>query len=142
MRKSRQQGFTLIEIMVVVVIIGVLAALVVPQIMNRPDQAKIVVAQGDLKAISAALEMYRLDNGVYPGTQQGLAALVTRPAGNPIPRNWNKDGYLKQVPNDPWGNEYLYLSPGQHGAFDLYSLGADAKQGGEGADADINNWSK
>lgn len=142
MRKNKQQGFTLIEIMVVVVIIGVLAALVVPQIMNRPDQAKIVVAQGDLKAISAALEMYRLDNGVYPGTQQGLVALVTRPAGNPVPRNWNKDGYLKQLPSDPWGNEYLYLSPGQHGAFDLYSLGADAKQGGEGANADINNWSK
>lgn len=139
---NKQGGFTLIEIMVVVVIIGILAALVVPQIMNRPDQAKIVVAQGDIKAISAALEMYRLDNGSYPSTQQGLAALVARPTGNPVPRNWNKDGYLKQLPNDPWGNEYLYLSPGQHGAFDLYSLGADAKQGGEGVDADINSWSK
>jgi len=140
--RNKQQGFTLIEIMVVVVIIGVLAALVVPQIMNRPDQAKIVVAQGDVKAISAALEMYRLDNGSYPSTQQGLAALVAKPAGNPIPRNWNKDGYLKQLPHDPWGNEYLYLSPGQHGAFDLYSLGADARSGGEGVDADIISWSK
>lgn len=136
----RQAGFTLIEIMVVVVILGILAALVVPQVMSRPDQAKVTVAKGDIKAISAALDMYKLDNFAYPGTQQGLEALVKKPSGNPQPRNWNKDGYLKSLPVDPWGNPYQFLSPGAKGAFDLYSLGADGKEGGTDSDADIGNW--
>jgi len=140
MKTNRQRGFTLIEIMVVVVILGILAALVVPQVMNRPDQAKVTVAKGDIKAISAALDMYRLDNFAYPSTQQGLSALVEKPRGNPQPRNWNRDGYLKQVPKDPWGNDYQYLSPGTRGPYDLYSLGADGKPGGSDLNADIGNW--
>ncbi|GAC1034402.1 general secretion pathway protein G [Pseudomonas sp. No.21] len=135
-----QAGFTLIEIMVVVVILGILAALVVPQVMNRPDQAKVTVAKGDIKAIGAALDMYKLDNFAYPSTQQGLEALVKKPSGNPQPKNWNKDGYLKRLPVDAWGNPYQYLAPGTKGAYDLYSFGADGKEGGTDADADIGNW--
>lgn len=140
LNEHKQRGFTLIEIMVVVVILGILAALVVPQVMNRPDQAKVTVAKGDIKAISAALDMYKLDNYSYPSTQQGLDALVEKPGGNPQPKNWNRDGYLKRVPKDPWGNEYQYLSPGTQGQFDLYSYGADGKQGGSDLNADIGNW--
>ncbi|GAB6390411.1 type II secretion system major pseudopilin GspG [Stutzerimonas marianensis] len=136
----KQRGFTLIEIMVVVVILGILAALVVPQVMNRPDQAKVTVAKGDIKAIGAALDMYKLDNYAYPSTQQGLDALVEKPSGNPQPKNWNRDGYLKRVPKDPWGNDYQYLSPGTQGQYDLYSYGADGKQGGSDLNADIGNW--
>ena len=139
-KQYKQRGFTLIEIMVVVVILGILAALVVPQVMNRPDQAKVTVAKGDIKAIGAALDMYKLDNYSYPSTQQGLDALVEKPGGNPQPKNWNRDGYLKRVPKDPWGNEYQYLSPGTQGQFDLYSYGADGKQGGSDLNADIGNW--
>ncbi|AFN76239.1 type II secretion system major pseudopilin GspG [Stutzerimonas nitrititolerans] len=138
--ETKQKGFTLIEIMVVVVILGILAALVVPQVMNRPDQAKVTVAKGDIKAIGAALDMYKLDNFSYPSTQQGLNALVEKPSGSPQPKNWNRDGYLKRVPKDPWGNDYQYLSPGTQGQFDLYSLGADGKQGGTDLNADIGNW--
>ncbi|WP_312225719.1 type II secretion system major pseudopilin GspG [Stutzerimonas nitrititolerans] len=138
--ETKQKGFTLIEIMVVVVILGILAALVVPQVMNRPDQAKVAVAKGDIKAIGAALDMYKLDNFSYPSTQQGLNALVEKPSGSPQPKNWNRDGYLKRVPKDPWGNDYQYLSPGTQGQFDLYSLGADGKQGGTDLNADIGNW--
>lgn len=138
--QRKQRGFTLIEIMVVVVILGILAALVVPQVMNRPDQAKVTVAKGDIKAISAALDMYKLDNYSYPSTQQGLDALVQKPGGNPQPKNWNRDGYLKRVPKDPWGNDYQYLSPGTRGQYDLYSFGADGKQGGTELNADIGNW--
>ncbi|TCD22408.1 type II secretion system protein GspG [Pseudomonas sp. IC_126] len=140
LNERKQRGFTLIEIMVVVVILGILAALVVPQVMNRPDQAKVTVAKGDIKAISAALDMYKLDNYSYPSTQQGLDALVEKPGGNPQPKNWNRDGYLKRVPKDPWGNDYQYLSPGTQGQFDLYSYGADGKQGGSDLNADIGNW--
>jgi general secretion pathway protein G len=140
LNERKQRGFTLLEIMVVVVILGILAALVVPQVMNRPDQAKVTVAKGDIKAISAALDMYKLDNYSYPSTQQGLDALVEKPGGNPQPKNWNRDGYLKRVPKDPWGNEYQYLSPGTQGQFDLYSYGADGKQGGSDLNADIGNW--
>lgn len=140
MNVRKQGGFTLIEIMVVVVILGILAALVVPQVMSRPDQAKVTVAQGDINAVAAALDMYRLDNFAYPSTQQGLEALVKRPNGNPPPKNWNPDGYLKRVPKDPWGNDYRYLAPGTRGPFDLYSLGADGKEGGTGLNADIGNW--
>ena len=140
LNERKQGGFTLIEIMVVVVILGILAALVVPQVMNRPDQAKVTVAKGDIKAIGAALDMYKLDNYAYPSTQQGLDALVEKPGGNPQPKNWNRDGYLKRVPKDPWGNEYQYLSPGTQGQYDLYSYGADGKQGGSELNADIGNW--
>ena len=140
LNERKQGGFTLIEIMVVVVILGILAALVVPQVMNRPDQAKVTVAKGDIKAIGAALDMYKLDNYSYPSTQLGLDALVEKPGGNPQPKNWNRDGYLKRVPKDPWGNEYQYLSPGTQGQYDLYSYGADGKQGGSDLNADIGNW--
>lgn len=139
-QRQNQHGFTLIEIMVVVVILGILAALIVPQVMSRPDQAKITVAKGDVKGISAALDMYKLDNHNYPSTQQGLEALVKKPSGNPAPKNWNADGYLKRVPVDPWGNPYQYLAPGSKGPFDLYSFGADGKEGGSESDADIGNW--
>ncbi|MCO6056635.1 type II secretion system major pseudopilin GspG [Pseudomonas sp. MOB-449] len=138
---SQQRGFTLIEIMVVVVILGVLAALVVPQLMSRPDQAKVTAAQSDIKAIAMALDIYKLDNHVYPSTQQGLDALVSRPSGSPPARNWNPDGYLKRLPVDPWGNAYQYLAPGSDGsAFDLFSFGADGRAGGDGLNADIGNW--
>ncbi len=137
-----QSGFTLIEIMVVVVILGVLAAIVVPNIMSRPDQAKVTVANADVKAIASSLEMYRLDNGFYPSTDQGLEALVREPSGNPEPRNWNPDGYLKKLPQDPWGNAYQYEQPGTKNitSYDLYSLGADGRVGGDGFNADIGNW--
>jgi general secretion pathway protein G len=138
--KQRQSGFTLIEIMVVVVILGILAALVVPQVMGRPDQAKVTVAKTDITAIGASLDMYKLDNGSYPSTQQGLEALVKKPSGNPQAKNWNKDAYLKRLPVDPWGNAYQYLSPGAKGKIDLYSFGADGKEGGADNDSDIGNW--
>ncbi|MUT70709.1 type II secretion system major pseudopilin GspG [Stutzerimonas frequens] len=140
LQRRTQGGFTLIEIMVVVVILGILAALVVPQVMSRPDQAKVTVAKGDIKAIAAALDMYKLDNFAYPSTQQGLDALVKKPSGSPQPKNWNRDGYLKRLPKDPWGNGYQYLSPGTQGQFDLYSFGADGKPGGSDLNADIGNW--
>lgn len=129
--------------MVVVVIIGVLGAIVVPQFMSRPDQAKVTAAHTDIQAISTALEMYRLDTFNYPSTQQGLEALVTRPSGTPLAKNWNPQGYLKSLPVDPWGTPYQYLNPGTHSAgYDLFSFGADGVQGGEGFATDIGNWSK
>ncbi|BBP83942.1 GspG family T2SS major pseudopilin variant XcpT [Pseudomonas sp. No.21] len=140
--RRREQGFTLIEIMVVVVILGVLAALVVPQIMSRPDQAKVTAARADINAIAMALDIYKLDNHGYPSTQQGLDALVTRPAGSPPARNWNPDGYLKRLPVDPWGNPYQFIVPGSRGAYDLFSFGADGRAGGEGLNADIGNWDR
>lgn len=139
----RQRGFTLIEIMVVVVIIGVLGAIVVPQFMSRPDQAKVTAAKIDIQAISTALEIYRLDNFQYPSTQQGLMALSKPPSGLPVARNWNPQGYLKNLPVDPWGSPYQFLNPGVQsgeGGFDLYSLGSDGVVGGEGHAADIGNW--
>jgi general secretion pathway protein G len=140
---STQRGFTLIEIMVVVVIIGVLGAIVVPQFMSRPDQAKVTAAKIDIQAIATALEMYRLDNFAYPSTQQGLEALTKRPSGLPAARNWNPQGYLKNMPVDPWGTPYQYLNPGVQsvdGGYDLLSLGADGAIGGEGQASDIGNW--
>ncbi len=130
-------GFTLIEVLVVVVILGILAAVVVPQLMGRPDEARVVRAQADITAIVTALNMYRLDNFDYPSTEQGLDALVRPPPGV---TNWRSDGYLPSVPKDPWGREYLYLKPGAHGAFDVWSQGADGRSGGEGVAADIGNW--
>ena len=141
--RTSQHGFTLIEIMVVVVIIGILGAIVVPQFMSRPDQAKVTVAKVDLQAIGTALEMYRLDNFHYPSTQQGLEALSKRPSGLPAARSWNPQGYLKSLPVDPWGTPYQYLNPGvksADGGYDLYSLGSDGVAGGEGHAAEIGNW--
>ncbi|GIX22735.1 MAG: type II secretion system protein G [Gammaproteobacteria bacterium] len=133
------RGFTLIEIMVVVIILGILAGLVIPKIMDRPDQAKVVRAKNDIRAIEAALNMYRLDNHKYPSTEEGLQALVEPPRGDGA-RNWKQGGYLDRLPKDPWGNEYRYENPGRHGPIDIYSLGADGQEGGEGVDADIGNW--
>jgi general secretion pathway protein G len=141
--RASQHGFTLIEIMVVVVIIGILGAIVVPQFMSRPDQAKVTAAKVDLQAIGTALEMYRLDNFHYPSTQQGLEALSKRPTGLPAARSWNPQGYLKSLPVDPWGTPYQYLNPGvksADGGYDLYSLGSDGVAGGEGHAAEIGNW--
>jgi general secretion pathway protein G len=135
-----QQGFTLIEIMVVVIIIGLLAAIIGPQVMGRVDDAKITKVQSDLQAIESGLTLYKLDNFRYPTTEQGLRALVEKPA-DPNVRNWKTGGYLKRLNKDPWGNDYQYASPGSHGEFDVSSLGADGQAGGEGADADIGNWS-
>lgn len=138
--RSHQNGFTLIEIMVVVVILGILAAVVVPRIMDRPDAARVVKAKQDIRVLGSALDLYKLDNYNYPSTQQGLQALVTKPSGDPEPKNWKAGGYIKSLPNDPWGNPYQYLQPGTHGEYDIFSLGADGKPGGDGMNADIGNW--
>lgn len=135
---SDQGGFTLIEIMVVMVILGLLVAVVAPNIMGRSDQAKVTIAQTQISNIANALDLYRLDNSKYPSTQQGLEALVRKPSGYPEPRNWNPSGYLKSVPEDPWGNDYQFVSPGSRGAYDLYSFGSDGQEGGSGDAADIS----
>ena len=126
--------------MVVVVILGILAALIVPKIMSRPDEARIAAAKQDVATLAQALKLYKLDNLAYPTTDQGLQALVARPAAAPIPVNWKSGGYLERLPKDPWGRDYRYLNPGRHGEIDIYSLGADGEPGGEGNDADIGNW--
>lgn len=135
--KANENGFTLIEIMVVIVILGVLAALVAPNILGRTGEARITAAKADLNAIANALNLYKLDNYSFPTTDQGLEALVERPSGFPEAPNWNPDGYLADLPQDPWGTPYQYVSPGQNGAYDLYSLGADRREGGDGDNADI-----
>jgi len=139
-RPARLRGFTLIEIMVVIVILGVLAALVVPRVLDRPDEARIVAAKSDIAAIMQALKLYRLDNQRYPTPDQGLVALVARPAMDPLPPNWKPNGYLDKLRNDPWGQPYQYLNPGLKGEIDVFSLGADGKRGGTGADADVGSW--
>ena len=139
-RFQRQKGFTLIEIMIVVVILGILASIVVPNIMGSPDEARKVKVQQDIRVLEGALNLYKLDNFNYPSTDQGLEALVKKPIGQPEARNWKKNGYIKKLPKDPWGNDYLYLSPGVHGEFDLFSYGADGQKGGTDAAADIGNW--
>ena len=135
MNASRIGGFTLIEIMVVVVILGVLGALIIPNIIGRPDEARVTAARSDIQQIGNALELYRLDNGQYPSSDQGLDALVEEPAGYPEARNWSPDGYLKRLPVDPWGEPYLYFSEDR--SIEVYSFGVDRKQGGEGVNADI-----
>ena len=139
-KRNRQSGFTLIELMVVVVILGMLAAIVVPRVMDRPDEARITKVKTDIRVLESALNLYRLDNFVYPSTDQGLEALVQRPRGAPEARNWRSGGYIDRLPLDPWGNPYQYMHPGTRGVFDLYSLGADGRPGGEGINADIGNW--
>jgi len=139
-KPTAQYGFTLIEIMVVMVILGILASLVVPKIMSRPDEARAVAARQDIASIQQALKLYKLDNLRYPSTEQGLQALVTKPTTNPLPKNWKSDGYLERLPKDPWGASYMYLNPGLHGEIDIMSLGADGAAGGEGNDADIGSW--
>jgi len=136
----RARGFTLIEILVVITILGILAALIVPRIMDRPDQARATAARADVNAIMSGLKLYKLDNGVYPSNDQGLQALVKRPDRGDIPRNWKPGGYLEKLPQDPWGSDYQYLNPGIRGEVDVFSLGADRKPGGENYDADIGSW--
>lgn len=138
--RRRQGGFTLIEVMVVVVILGILAALIVPKIMSRPDEARAIAAKQDVASLAQALKLYRLDNRRYPSTEQGLQALVTKPAQAPVPDNWKTGGYLERLPLDPWGKPYQYLNPGLRGEIDVFSFGADGQAGGEGSDADIGNW--
>jgi len=137
------RGFTLIEIMVVITILGVLAALIVPRIVGRTDDAKVAAAKQDIASLMQALKLYRLDNGRYPTTEQGLQALIARPTIEPIPNNWKQGGYIErsQVPTDPWGEPYKYLNPGLRGEIDVFSLGRDKTNGGEGPDADIGSWS-
>ncbi|MDN3679553.1 type II secretion system major pseudopilin GspG [Vibrio tapetis subsp. quintayensis] len=137
---KKQSGFTLLEVMVVVVILGVLASVVVPNLLGNKEKADQQKAITDIVALENALDMYKLDNSVYPTTDQGLEALVSKPSASPEPRNYRNDGYIRRLPNDPWGNEYQYLSPGDNGNIDIFTLGADAQEGGEGAQADIGNW--
>jgi len=135
-------GFTLIELMVVIVILGILASLIVPRLMGRTDDAKIVKAKIQIESLETALKLYKLDNGMYPDTEQGLQALVEPPETGVLPKKWKKGGYLEKgrVPKDPWGNEFIYLSPGVHDDFDIISYGADGVSGGEDKNSDINSW--
>ena len=137
---KRNSGFTLIEVLVVVAILAILAAIVVPRIMDRPDEARRVAAKADVAMIVQALKLYRLDNGFYPSTDQGLGALVQRPTTNPAPGNWKQGGYLERLPKDPWGTDYQYLAPGVRSEIDVFSFGADRVRGGEGSAADVGNW--
>ncbi len=136
------RGFTLIELMVVIIILGILAMYVGPKIMGRPEEAKQVKAKVDISALETALKLYKLDSGVYPSTDQGLQALVEKPETGNVPTKWREGGYLEKnkVPKDPWGNEFVYISPGVHGDFDIISYGSDGVPGGEGQNKDINNW--
>ena len=135
-----QRGFTFVEIMVVVAILAILAAIVVPRIMGRTGEAKITAAKVQMRNIEGALKLYKLDTGKYPPTEHGLEALVTKPTSGKVPKNWRKGGYLQAVPKDPWGTSFVYLSPGVHDDYDLVSNGSDGEPGGEGEDADIQSW--
>jgi general secretion pathway protein G len=135
----RRRGFTLIEIMVVVVIVGLLAAIVVPNVVSRAEEARRTAARTQIESIATALDMYRLHNGLYPTTQQGLEALIRKPTTAPIPRKYPSDPYMKRIPDDPWGYPYIYRCPGEKGAFDILSTGPDGEEGGEGKNADISN---
>jgi len=137
---ARRAGFTLIELMIVVVILGVLAGLVIPQLMDEPHKARVVKTKMQIESLMTALNKYYVDNGFYPSTEQGLQALVARPTGGQVPVRYPERGYMPKIPKDPWGNDYVYLSPGEHGQFDLSSYGADGKAGGAGNNADIVSW--
>ena len=137
---AHARGFTLIEVLVVVVILGILAAVVVPKFFDKPGEARQTAAKVDVQGLVTALNLYRLDNFSYPSTEQGLQALVQKPSGAPDARNWKAGGYIDRLPKDPWGREYVYLSPGQRGDIDVYSLGLDGQPGGEGENADVGNW--
>jgi general secretion pathway protein G len=136
------RGFSLIELMVVIVILGILAMYIAPKLMGRTDDARIKMSRVQIEGLETALKLYKLDNAVYPSTEQGLQALVEEPQSGDIPKNWRKGGYLEKgtVPKDPWGNEYVYLSPGVHGDYDIVCYGADGVPGGEDANKDINSW--
>ncbi|BEI24527.1 type II secretion system major pseudopilin GspG [Vibrio fluvialis] len=136
---NKQSGFTLLEVMVVVVILGILASFVVPNLLGNKEKADQQKAITDIVALENALDMYKLDNNVYPTTDQGLDALVNKPS-SPEPRNYRAGGYIKRLPKDPWGNDYQYLSPGDKGTIDVFTLGADGQEGGEGTSSDIGNW--
>lgn len=138
--RKGQRGFTLIELMVVVVILGVLAGLVVPQLMDEPHKARVVKAKMQMESLTTAIQKYYLDNGVYPSTEQGLRALVQKPSVGRVPRSYPEGGYISKIPKDPWGVDYVYICPGEHGRFDLVSYGGDNEEGGQGSDADIANW--
>lgn len=142
MSYKKNKGFTLIELMVVIVILGILAAIIAPRIIGRTDEAKVTEAKVQISNLETALKLYKLDNGVYPSTEQGIGALVDKPVAGSIPRNWRDGGYLekKKIPADPWGNPYVYVSPGVNGDYDIISYGADGVRGGEGFDADIESW--
>ena len=135
-------GFTLIELMVVIVILGILVSFIAPKLMGRPDEAKQVKARVQMESLETAIKLYKLDSGIYPATEQGLQALVEQPQTGTLPKKWRKGGYLEKgrVPKDPWGNEYVYLSPGAHGDYDIISYGADGVPGGEEFNKDINSW--
>jgi general secretion pathway protein G len=142
LKQSDYRGFTLIELMVVIVILGILAGLIVPRIMGRPEEAKQLKAKMQIESLETALKLYKLDNGMYPDTEQGLQALVEQPETGVVPKNWRKNGYLEKgrLPKDPWGNEFVYLSPGTHGDYDIISYGADGVPDGEDKNRDINSW--
>lgn len=139
-KRRRQQGFTLLEIMVVIVILGLLVAVVAPNVLQNQDRAMVEKARADIAVLEQSLDMYKLDNHVYPTTDQGLMALVKAPQTGPQPKNYRSNGYIKRLPDDPWGNPYQYIQPGEHGPYDLYSLGADGDEGGEELASDIVNW--
>jgi general secretion pathway protein G len=139
---NNDDGFSLLELMVVVVILSILALVIIPRVIDRPDQARVARVQSDLSVISSAVKLYRLDNFKYPTTAQGLSALAIRPVSEPVPKNWAQNGYLDRLPKDPWGAEYQYLSPGIHDDFDIFSFGADGISGGTGLDADIGSWTQ
>ncbi|MFZ3114574.1 MAG: type II secretion system major pseudopilin GspG [Syntrophales bacterium] len=140
--KKNERGFTLIELMVVIVILGILAGLIIPRIMGRPDEARAAKARMQIESMETALKLYKLDNGDYPTTEQGLQALVEPPAVGSLTKNWRQGGYLEKgkLPKDPWDRDFIYISPGAHGDFDLSCLGADGEPGGEGKNKDINSW--
>lgn len=141
-RNLNNPGFTLIELMVVIVILGILAGLIVPRIMGRPEEAKRAKAIIQIESLETTLKLYKLDNGSYPSTEQGMQALVEPPEVGNLPGNWREGGYLEKgkIPKDPWKNEYIYLSPGTHGDYDIISYGADGEPGGEGKNRDIASW--
>jgi general secretion pathway protein G len=140
LRQRAQRGFTLVEIMVVVVIIGILGALVVPKLLGRTGESRVTAARVDISTLMQALKLYKLDNQRYPTTEQGLQALIQKPTGGPAATGWKEGGYLERLPKDPWGNPYQYLSPGIHGEVDVFSFGADGQPGGTGEDADVGSW--